>query len=82
MWAEPLDAHVRKVPIFLGRWLTAYESSAWIFVAVLAVPNAWIVFAAFRRARQEAGHCQACGYDLRATPERCPECGRVAVTHA
>ena len=52
----------------------------WAIAGVLGVlPLAWAVHWRLQRGRVKAGCCVACGYDLRATPERCPECGAVPI---
>lgn len=49
---------------------------AWPTLAFLAPPTLAIALA-WRRRRRAArvGLCRVCGFDLRASPERCPECG-------
>jgi hypothetical protein len=46
---------------------------------LLAIPPAvWLALTVRRRRRLRAGLCRNCGYDLRESPERCPECGAAA----
>jgi hypothetical protein len=68
-----------------SRWL---GPEVWRFVIpfwLLAVATSIIPITRLRsvtersraRKRSREGHCRACGYDLRATPDRCPECGTI-----
>ena len=55
------------------------------FGAALAVPafGAWYLWRRLHDAsRWDPDLCEECGYDLRKTPARCPECGTVSASHA
>lgn len=50
-----------------------------LFALILALGPAWWLSGICRRRGQKRlarGHCPNCNYDLRGSPERCPECGR------
>ena len=48
----------------------------WFVLLLTLAPAPLVIYRHAKRPR--VGHCAKCGYDLRASPERCPECGAVA----
>lgn len=48
-----------------------------LYLAIAFGLAAVVSFRLERALSPASGHCRKCGYDLRATPGRCPECGTV-----
>jgi hypothetical protein len=64
-------------PEYGGRYVNVPH---WFFVLLFAGMGFWFGRAWWkRRGREMAGKCRVCGYDMRATPQRCPECGTAAL---
>jgi len=63
------SALLRYMNVGLPIWAVA--------LAMAVVPAAHSAAMLRRRCRHGPGQCANCGYDLRASPERCPECGTI-----
>ena len=55
--------------LYISNWLHVSLATGVILGCVIRLRKAWKRFA--------AGSCVNCGYDLRASPHRCPECGTI-----
>ena len=84
---------LRSVPFDEFAWTDAYGAGAvrgraevvpyrYTFAMALVVPVVWVITVVVREVRRRkriaANRCGNCGYDLRASSGRCPECGEQA----
>ncbi len=71
-WILSVDTLARApIWLILISWLALLTLVGWRVRLVLR-----------SRASRQTGRCMQCGYDLRATPERCPECGTARVAES
>ena len=86
---QQMELPVRVIPPTFGVSLSVRGSQREIFwlndplllVALLLVALCRLWVRRWSRARRSrAGLCPCCGYDLRASPNRCPECGAAVET--
>jgi hypothetical protein len=69
---DPPYTEVRELGVSVPCWQAAALSAC--------LPACWLLRRRrrhFGRLRSDRGQCVRCGYDLRTTPDRCPECGTV-----
>ena len=82
-WLTPLRYAVALsaaavVPVAAHPYLGAPAAALCLLLALVFIRHDR--YARTREERIRLRLCPACGYDLRATPGRCPECGAAAVS--
>jgi hypothetical protein len=70
-WKKETDSS--RLPV----WEALLIPIAYLVAFFSALPVVWVFKTLKQRRAILQGHCPTCGYDLRATPDRCPECGTV-----
>jgi hypothetical protein len=82
VYIEKRDLMHLGLPLW-QRTYWSYDAPCWLLAAISSIapaisgiaPAIWVVRLVTRKKKYAPGRCARCGYDLRATPERCPECG-------
>jgi hypothetical protein len=90
LWRELYARDTRGVLQFAGMGYSSIDYSSngsmkrtaiylphWLLALAFALLPAWYAWTTFVRRKPAPGHCDRCGYDLRASTERCPECGMI-----
>jgi hypothetical protein len=74
VWTIEMDVETYAAPVRQRFFVVPYPA---LLLAFSVLPIARSASRARRRRRSLKGLCARCGYDLRATPDRCPECGTI-----
>jgi hypothetical protein len=73
LWAHAGFRYIRQTSAGLRRWNVVLPY--WAIIALASVLPAASLARRLTRAPVAPGVCSNCGYDLRASTDRCPECG-------